>query len=88
MSKSAIESLWQDLKTQRDELKLKIHLAAAEIEEEWQKIEDKKWPEIEHRLRELEEGTEEQIAEVGKALEIVGDEIKNAYSRIKSRLDD
>lgn len=86
--KSAIDELWQELKTQRDELKLQVHLAANEIEEEWRHIEEKKWPEIERNLRKLETDCEEQIADLGKAIEIIGDEIKNTYSRIRTRLDE
>ncbi len=88
MEKRAIENLWQEIKTQRDELRLQVHLAANEVKEEWRYIEEKKLPEIEHKLHKLEEDYEAQIADLGKAIEIIGDEIKNSYSRIKSRLDE
>ena len=35
MESEKFERLWQDLKTQRDELNLQMHLAKAELKDEW-----------------------------------------------------
>ena len=86
MSKKDFDAYIQELKTQRDELKLQIHLAAAELKEEWQHIEEKRWPELEHKLRDLAGNIEEQAEDLGEAVEVVGEEIKATYSRIKARL--
>ena len=88
MDKHDFEEFVQDIKTQRDELNLKMHLAAAELKTEWQHIEDKKWPEIEHKLRILAENYEEQTDEFTDSVRIIGEEIHNAYDRIKARLKD
>ncbi len=88
MDKHEFEQFWQDIKTQRDELHVRMHLAAAEIKTEWQFIEDKKWPEVEHKLRKLAEDYEENAEEFGETVRIVGEEIRGAYNRIKTRLKD
>ena len=88
MDKHDFEKFWQEVKTQRDELNVQIHLAAAELKEEWQHIEDKQWPEIEHKLRKLAEDYEEHADDLVEALHVVGQEVSNAYSRIKTRLKD
>ena len=88
MDKSDFEKFWQEVKTQRDELNLQIHLAAAEVKTEWQHIEEKKWPEVEHKLRLLAEDYEEHAEDLAEAAQIVGEEIRHAYQRIKERLKD
>ncbi len=35
------DTLWAELKTQRDELRVQVHLAGAEIKDEWEEVDDK-----------------------------------------------
>ena len=69
-------------------MNLKVHLAADEIRTEWQTIEDKKWPEVEHKLRKLAENYEEHVEELAGSAKVVGEEIRHAYDRIKTRLNE
>jgi hypothetical protein len=69
-----------DLAQQRDELKLKIHLAAKEMQDEWHETE-KKWEKFSHDAKLQESGKD-----VLSALEILGSELKSAYSRIRKAL--
>ena len=48
-----LNALWERLKTQRDELRLKAHLASAELKDEWEELEDK-WQYAEVKLNKLQ----------------------------------
>ena len=66
-----------DLKTVRDEAKLKIHLGSKEVQEEWAELE-KRW----HAFRtkaELHKSGEELSGTVKK----LGAELKDAYVRLR-----
>ena len=73
------------LKAQRDELKVQMHLAKAELREEFDDLE-RKWEHIEGRLDKVGHEAKESAEEVGAALSTVADEIGVAYQRIKKAL--
>ena len=76
-----IEKLTQDLQTARDELTLKVHLGSKDIKDEWDKLEAKFDEVVEQmKLDETAEG-------LGSAGELLLDEIKKGYERIKAALD-
>jgi vacuolar-type H+-ATPase subunit D/Vma8 len=68
------------LKQKRDELRLKIHLASKEAQEEWQELEEK-MQEFSSRaeLGKTSEG-------IGDALGKVGEELKLGYQRIRNAI--
>jgi hypothetical protein len=80
---------WQqvltDLERERDELKLRIHLAKAEGRDEWDRI-DKKLDEL--RFRASAAGTEAKDAmdDVGEAAKKLADEIKAGLDRVRKTL--
>ncbi len=73
------------LKAQRDELKVQMHLAKAELREEFDDLE-RKWEHIEGRLEKAGHEAKESAEDVGAALSTVADEIGSAYQRIKKAL--
>ena len=73
------------LRTERDELRVRAHLAKAEMKEEWEKLEDK-WEDLEARAKSAKAEASEASKNVGSALEILGDELSQAYRRIRGRL--
>jgi SMC interacting uncharacterized protein involved in chromosome segregation len=83
------DKLWGELKTQRDELRVQVHLAEAEIKEEWEEVEDKyqyaqdKFDELTKRTV---EATVEATDDARVRLDVVLEEIGEAYSRVKHRL--
>lgn len=81
------EKHWQDLKTERDELLVQIHLAKAELKDEWEHLE-KKWSSIEVELEKIKDETEDKARELYSALQVIGDELGAAYKRIRERLED
>lgn len=86
MSKSeSVEKLFAGLKEQRDELRLQMHLAKADLKEEWEGLE-RKWEHVESRLDAAGHEAKESAEDVGAALAQVGEEIGQAYKRIKRSL--
>jgi vacuolar-type H+-ATPase subunit D/Vma8 len=77
---SEFDGLVADLKQKRDELRLKIHLASKEAQEEWEELEEK-MTEFSSRaeLGKTSEG-------IGDALGKVGEELKRGYQRIRSAI--
>ncbi|HEX9852537.1 MAG TPA: hypothetical protein VGA68_05960 [Woeseiaceae bacterium] len=74
------DKLLQELKQKRDELRVRIHLASREIQEEWKEL-DGKMEDFSRRARLKETG-----AGVSKALGALGDELKSGYKRIHRAL--
>ena len=77
---SEFDDLVADLKQKRDELRLQIHLASKEAQEEWEELEEK-MTEFSSRaeLGKTSEG-------IGDALGKVGEELKRGYQRIRSAI--
>jgi len=73
------------LKTQRDELRVQLHLANAEIREEWEKLEVK-WAHYQARMHTASTAAGEAAREIITALQLIGDELAEAYRRIKAGL--
>ena len=73
------------LKTERDELLLKMHLANAEVRDEWQKVEEQ-WEHFKAKTRVLEKTSGEAGEDVAAAAKLLGEEINNAYRRIKESI--
>ena len=80
-----LEKLKDGLLVQRDELQLKAGLAKLEVRDEWEKIEEK----VGHWVAKLEDlGGEasEASEEVLVSAKHLGEEIKVAYEKIKTKL--
>jgi len=86
MAFEKIEALFEDLKQQRDELRLQMHLAKEEAKEEWDELEDK-WDDIRPKLEIVKDHTTEASREAWRALELAGESIKKGYQRIRRDLD-
>ena len=67
-----------NLKTLRDEVKVQVHLAKAELKDEWESLEPK-FEEMEQKLG----GAAEETRQV---VNVIADELTAAYKRIKERL--
>jgi len=84
-----LRSKWQDilsdLERQRDELKLKLHLAKADTRDEWARIDEKL---AQLRLRAEAAGTEARDAmkDVGIAADRLADEIRQGLDRVRKTL--
>jgi hypothetical protein len=65
-----------DLKTLRDEARVKAHLGAKELQDEWRKLEGQ-WENFEARAK-----LDRSAKDVGAALDLLASELKSAYQRI------
>lgn len=79
------DELFDELRKARDELRVQLHLAAAEARDEWEVLE-KKWVKFQDRAGEVGEATGEAAEDVGEALELVGEELRKGYKRIRKAL--
>ena len=83
--KEDLAALLEKLRTERDEINLKIHLASMDAREEFEEAE-KKWRQLQTRVADIaDEAMETSDEYIGKA-KVVGDELKTAYRNITRRL--
>lgn len=83
--KQDFEKLIEKLKTERDEISLKLHLASMEAKEEFEAAESQ-WHQIRQKATEIADDTVETSDEYIAKARIIGEELKEAYSRIAKRL--
>lgn len=69
----------------RDELKLQIHLAKADVKAEWEKLEPK-WAEVEMKGQALENASVEAAKGLKAAIDLLIDELSAGYARIRRAL--
>lgn len=79
------DELSNAIKQQRDEIEVQIHLASMDAKDEWQKAE-KNWGQFIDGLGVITDDTKEASAELIHTTKIIGDELKNTYTRISERL--
>jgi len=85
MNRTDLDRLAEELRRQRDELKVKIHLAKADARDQWEALE-KKWEHLRGRLGVVGEEAEEAGKDVLAALDSVAEELKKGYERIRAVL--
>ncbi len=69
----------------RDELRVQSELGSMEARDQWQKLEDR-WGELEGKLKLVREGAQEDAAEIGDAVKILGDELRAGFENLRKRL--
>jgi len=80
-----LEELLAQLRQERDELRVRAHLLKAELKQEWDEVE-RKWDQVEFRLGKVGDSARESAGEIGAATDQLGEEIANAYRRIRDAL--
>lgn len=70
------------LQLTRDELRVQIHLGAAEARDRWTRLE-KSWDHLEARLKRLGQATQESVEDVERAAKSLVEEIKLGYKHIR-----
>lgn len=79
------DKLLEKLKLERDQIKLKIHLASMDAKKEYEEAEHK-WDQVKTKASEIADDTIETSEEVVAKARIVGEELKETYKRISKRL--
>ena len=83
--KQTVENTINELKTQRDELELQIHLGAADAKDEYNKAKHQ-FDEMLKEYAPLKDAVGESAENVWESLTLVGDEIKRSFNRIAGSL--
>ncbi|MGR8980501.1 MAG: hypothetical protein ACU84H_10480 [Gammaproteobacteria bacterium] len=83
--KDEFDNLLEKLKAERDEIELKLHLASMDAKEEYEAAEQK-WSQIKQKAEEIADDTVETSEEYIAKAKIIGEELKETYSRIVQRL--
>lgn len=79
------DKLIEKLKTERDEINLKIHLASMDAKEEFEEAE-KKWDQVKAKASDIADDAAETSEEYIAKAKMVGEELKETYRRISKRL--
>lgn len=83
--KSKLDQIKTDIEQLRDEIKLKAHLGKAEASDELEKLE-KEWNAFLSKHKPLADEAGKTAENAGAALEVVADELKAGYERIRKLL--
>lgn len=67
---------------QRDELRVKMHLAKADARDEWEKLEGK-WGEAQTKFAEVKKAADESVENIEAAARLLADELLKGYERIR-----
>ena len=76
-----IDELVEELKEERDKLRVRVHLAKMEADEEWEEL-DK----LELKAKAIGKATAESAEDVTEAVKLLGTEIKDGFKHIASQL--
>jgi len=79
--KTRIDEMIKNLKQERDELQVKLHLAKLDAGDEWEKIQAK-LVKLEAKAKELGGVTAEASKDVGAAAKLLGEEIRDGFKKI------
>ena len=80
-----LEAIVQKLEQERDELRLKMHLAKADARDEWEKLEER-WGDLRGKMDAVKEGASEASGDVKGAASDLAEEIRKGYRNILDRL--
>lgn len=78
-------SLLEQVRQQRDELRVKIHLAGMEMRDEWEDLE-RQWEHLIAKRKQVNSVASDAVHEVNHAAVELAREIKKAYLKIKKVL--
>jgi hypothetical protein len=77
LNTESLQKLLDELRTQRDELKLKLHLAKADARDEF--------AELEKKFEQLRSKVAAAGADAGEAGGRIAEELRKGYERVRSR---
>lgn len=83
--KEEFDNLLDKLKSERDGINLKLHLASMEVKQEFDEAESK-WNSLKIKGAELVDDSAEISEDVVAKAKIVAEELKETYQRIAKRL--
>jgi len=79
--KKRIDEMVNELKQERDEMQVKLHLAKMEVGYEWKKLEAQ-LAKLEAKARELRTATAAASQDIGAAAKLLAEEIRDGFTKI------
>lgn len=73
------------LKTERDNLRVKVHLGSMEAKDEFEEAEQK-WQKLKAKASDFGDNISESSNEMTSAAKLIAEELRETYSRIAARL--
>jgi hypothetical protein len=83
--KQKLDDLMQTLKQQRDELRVRLHLAKAETKDEWDKVE-RHFTRLMDEYKPTRDVVNQTAVNVWSALQLAGEEVLRGFERIRKTL--
>ena len=83
--KEELRGIIENLKQERDELNVKMHLAKSDMKDEMQKLEEK-WEDLRKRGTRAMEAVDDSAIEVSDTLRNLGEEIKEGYRKLRESM--
>jgi len=80
-----LEKELEDLRTTRDELRVRVHLGKMDAQKQWDQVE-KQWQHVESKLKSAGETGREVAGEVGEAASLALAEMKEGYAKLRKLL--
>ena len=80
-----IDGMIEGLKQQRDEIRVQLNLAKAEVRDDWEEAE-KKLAQLKTKADRLRRETGEVSKDVFEAVKLTAEEIKRGYDRIRKQI--
>ncbi len=80
-----LEEELKDLRTTRDELRVRLHLGKLDAQEQWEQIE-KQWQKVESKLKVAGETGREVAEDLGEAASLAVEELKAGYAKLRKLL--
>ena len=80
-----LSHLIDDIKRQRDEIRVRLHLAKLEAKEEWERLEVK-WDHVRGKMDIVGREAGKAVQEVGAALRLAAEELQRGYERVRQLL--
>ena len=80
-----LDDLVLKLKQQRDELRVRMHLAKAEVRDEWDSL-DRRFTKLMDDYKPARDATGQAAANVWAALELTGEELLHGFNQIRKAL--
>lgn len=74
-----------ELRAMREEIEVQMHLGKLEARDKWNDLE-KHWEHAERKLKQLGDAGREAAEDITAATEVVLDEIRNGYEKLKATL--
>lgn len=85
--KQGVDKLLYELKRERDELRLQLHLGSMEAREQWGEISEKV-NQLTEQFEPVKDAIEESASDVLESIQSVGTELLNGLRRVRDSLSD